>query len=340
MKKIFIGIDFSKLKFDAAILNGETSQIIDCKEFKNEGTGYNEMLKWIQNHTKMPSKDWLFCGEHTGLYCVEFSKFTNIKGYDFWLEPGLRIKQSQGMTRGKNDKIDAIRIANYAYRHKDQAVCYKSRDLILEQIKDLMAYRNRLIEAKKAIEVSSKELIRVKTNDKIAQYISDDSNILINTYKNKIKDAEDLIMELVRKEEELKENYDLLTSIKGIGMINSILVLVFTNNFTLFSDARKFGCYCGVVPFSHSSGTSVGKRDKISQLANKSIKASLTQAARTAVMYDAVLKAYYERKLKEGKNKKLVINNVRNKLIHIMFATIKSRQKYEANYIHPLQQAA
>ena len=123
-------------------------------------------------------------------------------------------------------------------------------------------------------------------------------------------------------------------------MVNAVLVLIFTGNFTLFTDARKFGCYCGVVPFEHTSGTSVRGRNKISHLANKSVKTSLTQAARTAVMHDPVLKQYYQRKKLEGKPDRLIINNIRNKMIHTMFALIKSRQKYESNYHHPLQTAA
>jgi len=340
MKRFFIGIDFSKLKFDAVLFDGKTTTVLDMKEFKNQESGFKAMTKWIKSMTTSDSSRWLFCGEHTGLYCIAFGKYMVQKKYDFWLEPGLRIKYSQGMTRGKSDKIEAIQIADYAYRHRDKAVYHQGLNPLLEQLKDLIAYRNRLIDNKKSLEVSCNELIRVKVDNTTAEYIYQDSQKMIQSLISSIKTVEAKIQEILYQEACLKENYDLLISIKGIGMINAVLVLVFTGNFTLFSDARKFGCYCGVVPFEHSSGTSVKGRDKISHLANKSVKTSLTQAARTAVMHDASLKAYYQRKKLEGKPDRLIINNVRNKLIHRMFAVVKTRRKYENNYQHPLQFAA
>lgn len=340
MKRFFIGIDFSKLKFDAALFDGDANCLLDCSTFENNETGFNEMMKWIKTFTRTDSKDWLFCGEHTGLYCIALSKFMLKKGCDLWLEPGLRIKYSQGMTRGKSDKADAIQIADYAFRHQDKAVSYQGLDPALEQVKDLMAYRNRLIESKKSLEVASKELMRVKETDTTVNYIYNDSQKMIQSLIDSIKSVELKIHDLIHQDASITENYNILTSIKGIGMVNAVLVLIFTGNFTLFTDARKFGCYCGVVPFEHTSGTSVRGRNKISHLANKSVKTSLTQAARTAAMHDPVLKQYYQRKKLEGKPDRLIINNIRNKMIHTMFALIKSRQKYESNYHHPLQTAA
>ncbi|GHU13630.1 hypothetical protein FACS189441_1500 [Betaproteobacteria bacterium] len=41
---------------------------------------------------------------------------------------------------------------------------------------------------------------------------------------------------------------------------------------------------------------------------------------------------YYHRKLKQGKDERLVINNVRNKLIHTIFAVVKNKQFYQTDY--------
>lgn len=45
------------------------------------------------------------------------------------------------------------------------------------------------------------------------------------------------------------------------------------------------------------------------------------------------MKAYFERKVLEGKNKMSIINAVRNKLVHRVFAVVRDNRMYEDNYI-------
>ena len=48
---------------------------------------------------------------------------------------------------------------------------------------------------------------------------------------------------------------------------------------------------------------------------------------------DPEMKAYFERKVAEGKNKMNVINAVRNKLIHRVFTAIRDERNYKSNYV-------
>ena len=138
----------------------------------------------------------------------------------------------------------------------------------------------------------------------------------------------------------LKENYLLVVSIKGVAMITAIALIIHTNNFEAFQTARQLACYCGVVPFEKSSGTSINKGNHISQLANKELKSLLTQCARCAVQHDKELSAYYTRKIAQGKKDRVVINNVRNKLIHRIFAVVNNKIPYRADYLNPLADCA
>ena len=67
------------------------------------------------------------------------------------------------------------------------------------------------------------------------------------------------------------------------------------------------------------------------------MKVLLTQAAKCAIIHDSNVKRYYERKLAEGKDKWLITNNVRNKIIHRIFAIVRNKQKYQIDYRNPLQ---
>lgn len=140
----------------------------------------------------------------------------------------------------------------------------------------------------------------------------------------KIKQIENQIETIVSSNTELAANDKLLTSIPGIGLLNAVLLLCVTDNFTRFNDHRKFASFCGVAPFEHSSGTSTCT----SHLANREVKVNLTRAAITAVKWDELLKKYYRRKIDDGKHKVSVINAVRAKLIARCFAVVKHQTAF------------
>ena len=103
--------------------------------------------------------------------------------------------------------------------------------------------------------------------------------------------------------------------------------MVYTRNFTTFETPNHLACYAGVAPFPNESGTSI-KRARTSSLANQKLKKLLHLAAMAAIRSKGEISDYYLRKVKEGKNKMLVINNIRNKLIKRMFAVLKSNKPY------------
>ena len=51
-----------------------------------------------------------------------------------WLESSLQIKQAGGMQRGKTDKVDAQRIAQYAYRFRDQMRLWQPPREIIQKL--------------------------------------------------------------------------------------------------------------------------------------------------------------------------------------------------------------
>ncbi len=337
MKKVFIGIDFSKLTLDVSVL--KTAGSVAHHVFDNSKDGYSAMLEWIRGLGYRSKAAYLFCGEHTGLYSVGLVKLLNAKGIDIWMVSGLEVKLSLGISRDKSDKVDSANIALYAYRFQDKAASSKLRSAVLDELQDLLAYRERLKKQKHALSVSASELSRVKQNASVS-FIAEDSRALLDSIAASLNQLEQRVQRLLKSEQELYESYSLLLSIKGVGPQNAVMMLVLTDSFSRFTDARKFGCYCGVVPFKRRSGTSLHKRDKVSQLANKQMKVLLTSAAKSAVRNNPDLKAYYQRKLQEGKDSWLVINNVRNKLVHIMFAVVRSKKPYCIGYQQALSQAS
>lgn len=147
------------------------------------------------------------------------------------------------------------------------------------------------------------------------------------------RSIEALIAKTIQQDEQLNTQVKRVASIKGIGQVTSVALMVYTKGFTAFENGKQLACYCGVVPFTKSSGTSVRYKSTVSPFANMKLKKLLHLCALSAIQNDAEMKAYFERKVAEGKSKMSVINAVRNKLIHRVFAVIRDERSYEENYI-------
>jgi len=143
-----------------------------------------------------------------------------------------------------------------------------------------------------------------------------------------IQQIEKDIEATIQEDQKIERSYRLAKSVTGIGLVNAVMFILFTNNFTSITEARKYACYSGIAPFEHSSGSSIRGKTRTSHLANKRIKVNLTNGARSAIINDPELRLYYERKKKEGKEHGTIMNAVKFKLITRVFATVKRGTPY------------
>ena len=148
------------------------------------------------------------------------------------------------------------------------------------------------------------------------------------------KDLENIDKELddiIKNDPRLKEIYELSTSVPGIGKITALSLICYTNEFNSYHTGKQLACYCGVAPFEHSSGSSVRGKTRVSHMANKPLKRLLYLGAMAAIKSNGELKAYYVRKVSEGKNKMSVLNAIRNKMVLRLTAVIKRGTPYQQN---------
>jgi transposase len=325
MYHYYTGIDVSKETIDVTVLS-DKNKSTQHKQFANETSGYKAMDRWFN---KQPDFDYslsLVCMEHTGIYTRLLQKHLLDSGANVWLESSLQIKKSLGLQRGKNDKIDSIRIAEYACRYSDKANltgCYSKN---MQMLKDLLSSRSRLYKSIKSILVSLKELKRIDAEQGMQLEMLNLS--AIKGLRQSIREVEQSMEELIKSDPQLHEMFVLGTSIPGVGKILMIKLLVYTHAFTKFETTRQLACYCGVAPFEHRSGTSIRGRTGVSKFANSDLKSTLHMAAMSSIQHNPELKKYYERKVQEGKSKMSTINAVRNKLLNRIVAVIKRKTPY------------
>ena len=321
---VILGVDVSKLTLDISCAERNLYIKID-----NCSKGFAEFTKWCKIND-LDLRETLVVMEYTGGYEYRFMQFCDSKSIYFCRLPGMEIKRSMGMTRGKNDKADAFRIGRYGEEKRDRLTPSKPLDQNIVTLKQLLSFRKRLVREKAGLQSTSKERVHMYVVNKT------DTIIRISQAKMKadekyIREIEQQIRELIKSNDELFQSYRIITSIKGIGEINGWMTIAYTENFTSFKDARTYGVYVGVIPFGHSSGTSIKGKRQVSHLANKELKSELTQAAKSAIAHDKELHAYADRKLK-NKDYGVVVNNVKFKLILRMFSLVKRGEMYVENY--------
>jgi len=142
----YIGVDVSKKQIDVACIH---NGIIEHCEFLNDASGMKLLEQWLLKLLGTKTDNILFCMEATGLYCFTLTQFLVQKQIDIWIENAVQIKRSMGIARGKNDKIDAIRIAEYASKHTERLRLWKPMSNTIEKIKNLATVRERLVETVK-----------------------------------------------------------------------------------------------------------------------------------------------------------------------------------------------
>lgn len=317
-----VGIDVSKETIDVRIHTSKHFSV-----FENSNRGFKKMGNWVNKNSTYPNGQTLFIFEHTGLYSHKLAVFLSQNEMLFAMIPGLHIKRSLGIARGKNDKIDATKIALYGYRLKEEIQPQQIPTKELMKLKHLVTIRDRLVRQRAGYKASLREYNRIllKKDNKI---LIQTQERLISSLSKHIDRVEKEMNTIIYTNGELKEIYELIISIKGIGVQTAMYLIVYTGAFKKFANARKFASYSGVAPFPNKSGTSIRGKTRVSHLANKKMKTILEMCARSAIQYNPEMKAFYNRRLQEGKQESSTLNIIRNKLLFRAFAVVNRRTPY------------
>lgn len=322
-----IGIDVSKLSLDLALISSDG----EVQSFKIENKPLSIKRFFLKLSKTMDMGKTLICAEHTGHYGYPLRKVCLELNHALWLEGGAEIKQRSGVTRYKNDRVDAVRIADYAKRHQDKARIQIPEDPTLEAIRSLSSERELFVKERAKYKTHIKDL-KGFMDEELYRARSKRLKKQVDALGKLIKDIDQQVKNLLESNERLSEQKAILTSVDGIGEQVALHTIVATGAFTRFSSGRKFACHVGVAPFAFESGTSQRSRRKVSFRANIHLKTLYHMAALSAVKMKGEFRDYFERKVAEGKNKMTVINAVRAKLINRIFALIRDNRKHETNY--------
>ena len=332
--QLFMGCDISQDSFNYCLRNAD--EILFQGQIENSTKSIRSWLRTLRKTHNLDLSAMLFCLEHTGVYSAILLRELSEQSLLISLESAMQIKLSLGLTRGKNDKVDAQRIAEYAMRNADRLSLWKPKRRVIERLQLLIRMRDRLIKGRTEISRFNQDSKRFLLPEDTKMLREGTKEALAGIAKG-IEKAERSIEALIKSDENLTRLNRLITSINGVGLITSSAIIVRTNEFKDFTESKKFACTAGVAPFDHSSGKSVRGRPRVSHLAHKDIKTLLHMCAVGCISRKGELKDYYDRKVAQGKNKMSVLNAIRNKIVGRVFAVVRDGVMYQKDYQYQLR---
>jgi len=317
-----VGIDVSKLTLDVHVLPDH--QVFNVL---NDAKGIKQLIRLMEKNLKIKPSDTLFAFEFTGFYSYRLAVCLQEMNYPIVMLPGLELKRSTGITRGKSDPVDAKKIAEYTFLRRDQIVPTQLIEEEIEQIKRFLSLRDRLVKQRAGYKATLSEATRAIGRKEDPLYFQVQEKV-VKELTLQIKRVEKELVQIVDANPELKKQFDLIVSIKGVGPQTALTMIAVTHAFRKFPTWRKFACYAGIAPFPYQSGTSIKGRTKVSHLANKKVKSLLGNITGSAIQHNPEMKLYYTKRIAAGKNKMSTQNIIRNKLISRIFAVIERGTPY------------
>lgn len=153
---------------------------------------------------------------------------------------------------------------------------------------------------------------------------------LLLMHLDQLQSLQDGAAALERRMGELFSQFDsTLTSITGIGPVLGAVILSEIRDISCFASADKLAAYAGLDPKVKQSGETKSTAVHMSKRGSPYLRRAIWLASTTAVQYDPMFKAYYEKKASQGMRYMNIIGHVSKKMTAVIFAVMRDNKVYE-----------
>ncbi len=312
-----VGIDVSKATLAVCHQVGSGVQHL---EVANTPAGFRHLVR-------CGGAASLYVLEATGPYYLAVAYHLVAAGAQVAVLNPLVVKRfiQMHLGKGKSDRKDAQWLLRYGQQQAtprwqpEEAVLVECRQL--EQASELLIRQKTMVhnalEALQAQPVVSPVVLKQ----------------LRQTLQQLTKQVEQLETKLVAAvEQRYAPEMKLLCSIPGIGRKTAAMLLLFAGGFTRFENHRQLVAKAGLCPREFSSGTSVRGKARITKMGGALIRSKLFMCSWSARKANGACKALYDRLVAKGKNGKLALIAVCNKLLKQAYAIVTSGIPYQADF--------
>jgi transposase len=309
MKKpveIFVGMDVSKSWLDVAVHEQEEA-FRTC----NEETGIASLVKRLKK-----LKPTLIVLEPTGGFEMLVVAELTHAGLPVVAINAKRVRDFARATGrlAKTDKLDAKVLAHFAAAVRPALRSLRSEEE--EQLTALLTRRRQILDM---ITIEKNRLVTVRT--KMRSDIEAHLHWLAQSLKALDKEIEDF----VENSPVWREKDALLQSVPGVGPVTSATMLGMLPELGLLN-RQEIAALVGVAPINKDSGKKSGKRRIYGGRAD--VRSVLYMAVLSATRFNRVIKKFYERLIKQGKETKVALTACMRKLLVILNAIARSQQPW------------
>jgi len=324
---MILGVDVSKDKVDVVLFEGKQAK--GSGLFVNTQVGFKKLNKWLSN--KGAGEVWV-CLEATGRYGEGLAEYFFEVGHQVSMVNPARIKKyaESQLRRNKNDQIDAVVIADFC--RTQEPVLWRPATPQKRELQEMSRRLDALIEQR------TRETNRLKSGqgcEVVLESLQDSLSFL----DEQISKLERGIGEHIDRHPDLKEAFDLLKSITGIGDKTASKLLAELPEVHRFDYVGQVVAYAGLSPQQHTSGSSVHKKSRLTKIGKQSLKTAMYYPALSALRFNPIVKAMAERLEGRGKDKMVIVGAAMRKLLQIVYGVLKSGKPFDSNYAN-LSQAA
>jgi transposase len=297
-----VGIDVCKAWLDVQILPAEVFE-----RFPNNKKGFKALMALLRQF-----RIRRIAMEATGKYHRSVHRVLHEAGWAVTIINPLRARllaEGLGML-AKTDKVDARVLATMA----GIAALTTTSPLPdnLTDLREIVRARTAATTAKTALT----NLLEGAATDVVRKQI-----------KRQIKAASEAILALeaaavgtAKADPAFARRFQVLTSIPGVGAVTAVGWLANMPELGHL-DEKQAGMLAGLAPIANDSGQKAGQRRIRGGRAQ--VRTGTYMAALSAVVHNPVLRAFYERKVAEGKAKKLALTAAMRKLIVLANTLLK-----------------
>lgn len=322
----FVGVDIASAVFMACVGTTPWKLTVKPVKFGNEEDGFVSFLGWLQEHNLSPEQT-VVCMEATGVYSEGLAYFLYASGYPVAVEPPLNIQRKFPANASKTDELDCQYIAEYACRYVDKLSFWKPRAEILEQVKVLLTTRQHFSVQLTGHKNALHAVNRKKVSSELAKQVHQN---MVEQITKHIQIIDQEIRRLIESDPTFKQTLLLLLSVPGIGLQLAAHLLIAMQE-TL--DPKVLASFIGICPIKHESGSSVYTTPTSRHYGPSVLRKLLYLGACSVRTHKKQFQQYFFRKLAEGKHKKLILNNIQNKILKIACAVVRSQTPYIPNYV-------
>lgn len=330
--KQVVGIDVAQKELVVSLGNMDEAAAIHIyasKTFLNNEKGFMALILWVKKHT-IEEYPLRYVMEATGVYHEALAYFLSNKAYSISIVMPNKITNFFKTLEIKTvtDKSMAEAIAMFGLEKKlanwiqPKKVFRELRQITRERdqlIVERTMLKNQLHAEQVEAYPSVKTIIRIKDRIKM-------TNKQLNETMAEIKES-------IKNDAELTQAVALMTTIPGIGVLTSAVIMAETNGFELIRSTSQLSSYAGFDVKEKESGTSIKGKPRISKRGNRHLRKAMHMPALAAIRHSERYKAVFARIVARNGIKMKATVAVQRKLLEIAYTIYKTKEPYNAEYL-------